>query len=85
MVPFQCRIVPDSPTAQTLLALGLRTEAAEIAHRAEVSLDGQGRHTLAVLARFDTFEGAHGAREGGVSEWRKHDVAVREAEAALRA
>ncbi len=39
----------------------------------------------AVLARFDTFEGAHAAREGGVAEWRKHDVGVREAEAALKA
>ena len=39
----------------------------------------------AVLARFDTFEGAHAAREGGVSEWRKHDAGVREAEAALKA
>ena len=29
----------------------------------------------AVLARFDTFEAAHAAREGGVAEWRKHDVA----------
>jgi hypothetical protein len=38
----------------------------------------------AVLARFDTFEAAHAAREGGVAEWRKHDVAVREAEAALK-
>ena len=38
----------------------------------------------AVLARFTTFEGAHAAREGGVAEWRKHDVAVREAEAALK-
>lgn len=38
----------------------------------------------AVLARFSTFEGAHAAREGGVSEWRKHDAAVREAEAALK-
>ena len=39
----------------------------------------------AVLARFDTFEAAHEAREGGVAEWRKHDVGVREAEAALKA
>ena len=39
----------------------------------------------AVLARFDTFEAAHAAREGGVAEWRKHDVGVREAEAALKA
>ncbi len=38
----------------------------------------------AVLARFTTFEGAHAAREGGVSEWRKHDAAVRLAEAALK-
>jgi hypothetical protein len=39
----------------------------------------------AVLARFPTFEAAHAAREGGVAEWRKHDAAVREAEAALKA
>jgi len=39
----------------------------------------------AVLARFDTFDAAHAAREGGVAEWRKHDVVVREAEAALKA
>ena len=38
----------------------------------------------AVLARFPTFEAAHAAREGGVAEWRKHDAAVREAEAALK-
>ena len=39
----------------------------------------------AVLARFDSFDAAHAARESGVAEWRKHDVAVREAEAALKA
>jgi hypothetical protein len=39
----------------------------------------------AVLARFPTFEAAHAAREGGVAEWRKHDAAVKEAEAKLRA
>ena len=38
-----------------------------------------------MLARFSTFEAAHAAREGGVAEWRKHDAAVREAEAALKA
>lgn len=40
--------------------------------------------TRAVLARFSTFEGAHAARESGVAEWRKHDAAVRDAEAALK-
>ena len=39
----------------------------------------------AVLARFPTFEAAHAAREGGVAEWRKHDTAVKDAEAKLRA
>lgn len=38
----------------------------------------------AVLARFPTLEAARGAREGAVSEWRKHDAAVRDAETALR-
>jgi hypothetical protein len=38
----------------------------------------------AVLARFPTLEGARSAREGAVAEWRKHDAAVREAEAKLR-
>jgi hypothetical protein len=38
----------------------------------------------AVLARFPTLESARAAREGGVAEWRKHDAAVREAEAKLR-
>jgi hypothetical protein len=38
----------------------------------------------AVLARFPTLESARAAREGGVAEWRKHDAAVREAEASLR-
>ncbi|HEY3888415.1 MAG TPA: hypothetical protein VGL73_07570 [Caulobacteraceae bacterium] len=41
--------------------------------------------TRAVLARFPTFEAAHAARESGVAEWRKHDAAVKEAEARLRA
>ncbi|HPA40320.1 MAG TPA: hypothetical protein PLV04_16355 [Phenylobacterium sp.] len=39
----------------------------------------------AVLARFETLEGARAAREGAVLEWRKHDAAVRDAETALRA
>jgi hypothetical protein len=37
----------------------------------------------AVLARFSTLEAARAARESGIAEWRKHDAAVREAEAAL--
>ena len=39
----------------------------------------------AILARFETLEGARGAREGAVLEWRKHDAHVREAETTLRA
>jgi hypothetical protein len=39
----------------------------------------------AVLARYPTIEAARSAREGAVSEWRKHDAGVREAEMALRA
>ncbi len=39
----------------------------------------------AVLARFPTLEAARAARESGVAEWRKHDGAVRSAEAALSA
>jgi hypothetical protein len=38
----------------------------------------------AVLARFPTLEAARAAREGAVSEWRKHDAGVRDAETALR-
>jgi hypothetical protein len=38
----------------------------------------------AVLARFQTMEAARAAREGAVSEWRKHDAGVREAETKLR-
>lgn len=38
----------------------------------------------AVLARFTTLESARAAREGAVSEWRKHDAGVREAESKLR-
>ena len=38
----------------------------------------------AVLARYPTMEAARSAREGAVLEWRKHDAAVREAEAKLR-
>jgi len=38
----------------------------------------------AVLARFPTLESARAAREGGVSEWRKHDAEVEKAHAALR-
>ena len=38
----------------------------------------------AVLARFPTLEAARAAREGGVSEWRKHDAEVEKAHAALR-
>ena len=41
--------------------------------------------TRAVLARFTSLEAAREAREGAVSEWRKHDAGVRDAEAALRA
>ena len=37
----------------------------------------------AVLAKFHTLEGARAAREGAVLEWRKHDAAVRDAEAKL--
>ena len=40
--------------------------------------------TRAVLARYSTLESARAAREGAVSEWRKHDAAVRDAETALR-
>ena len=39
----------------------------------------------AVLARFPTLEAARAARESGVAEWRKHDGAVKAAEAALTA
>jgi len=38
----------------------------------------------AVLARFPTIDAARAAREGAVSEWRKHDAGVRDAEVALR-
>ena len=38
----------------------------------------------AILARFETLEAARAAREGAVLEWRKHDAAVRDAEAKLR-
>ena len=38
----------------------------------------------AVLARYLTIEAARAAREGAVSEWRKHDAGVRDAEVALR-
>ena len=38
----------------------------------------------AVLARFPTLESARAAREGGVSEWRKHDAEVERAHAVLR-
>ena len=38
----------------------------------------------AILARFETLEAACAAREGAVLEWRKHDAAVRDAEAKLR-
>ncbi len=41
--------------------------------------------TRAVLARYTTLESARAAREGAVSEWRKHDAAVRDAETELRA
>ena len=34
--------------------------------------------TRAVLARYSTLESARAAREGAVSEWRKHDAAVRD-------
>ena len=37
----------------------------------------------AVLARFPTLEAARAAREGGVAEWRRHDEAVKQAQAAL--
>src|SRR6187401_3526575 len=40
--------------------------------------------TRAVLARYPTIEAARAAREGAVSEWRKHDAAVRDAETKLR-
>jgi hypothetical protein len=39
----------------------------------------------AVLGRFETLEAARAAREGGVAEWRKHDAAVKDAQAALQA
>lgn len=39
----------------------------------------------AVLARYLTIEAARAAREGAVSEWRKHDAGVRDAEVALHA
>ena len=39
----------------------------------------------AVLARYLTIESARAAREGAVSEWRKHDAGVRDAETALHA
>ena len=38
----------------------------------------------AVLARFDSMEAARAAREGAVLEYRKHEQAVRDAEAKLR-
>ncbi|WP_310538543.1 hypothetical protein, partial [Phenylobacterium sp.] len=41
--------------------------------------------TRAVLARYPTLEAARSAREGAVSEWRKHDAAVRDAETHLHA
>ena len=41
--------------------------------------------TRAVLARYPTLEAARSAREGAVSEWRKHDAAVRDAEVLLHA
>ncbi|MDZ4373207.1 MAG: hypothetical protein U1C74_17530 [Phenylobacterium sp.] len=40
--------------------------------------------TRAVLARYLTLEAARAAREGAVSEWRKHDAGVRDAETKLR-
>ena len=40
--------------------------------------------TRAVLDRYPTLEAARSAREGAVSEWRKHDAAVRDAETKLR-
>jgi hypothetical protein len=40
--------------------------------------------TRAVLARYPTLDAARAAREEAVAEWRKHDAAVREAEARLR-
>lgn len=39
----------------------------------------------AVLCRFKTADAAHAARETGVAEWRKHDLAVSEAEKSLEA
>jgi hypothetical protein len=39
----------------------------------------------AVLARYPTIESARAAREEAVSEWRKHDAHVHEAETELRA
>lgn len=39
----------------------------------------------AVLARFPTLDAARAAREGGVAEWRRHDDAVKAAEAGLAA
>ena len=41
--------------------------------------------TYAVLARFATLEAARSARERGLAERRKHDAAVDEAEAVLKA
>lgn len=38
----------------------------------------------AVLARFDTLAAARAAREAALAEWRRHDEAVRTAEAHLR-
>ena len=43
-----------------------------------------GNDTRAVLARYPTIESARAAREGAVSEWRKHDAGVRDAEVKLR-
>ena len=40
---------------------------------------------FAILARFDTLEGARAARERGLIERRKHDEAVDQAHAALKA
>ncbi|HZZ35574.1 MAG TPA: hypothetical protein VFE03_07600 [Caulobacteraceae bacterium] len=41
--------------------------------------------TYAVLARFQTLEAAKAARERGLAERRKHDAAVDQAHAALKA
>ena len=38
----------------------------------------------AVLARFDTLDAARAAREAALAYWRRHDEAVRTAEAHLR-